>query len=298
MYVITGATSRTGNRIARQLLQAGQPVRVIGRSAARLQALVEMGAQAAIAEPTDADALTLAFEGSHAAWIMLQPNYIADSTDFRGFQRDVTQALSIALDRTSVTHAVVLSSWGAGHASGNGPVAGLHDLEVMLAGHPGLNVLNLRAGYFMENTLSFVDTILADGVVASPFRSDLPLPLLTTDDIAGVAARRLLALDFSSQQSLELHGAEHLTLQEMTRRIGVSIGRPQLAYRQIDEATFVASMKASGVSDNVAGLMREVVAGMNSGLIGTEQPRTDASTGPTTYDDFIRDALIPMLNRD
>ncbi|NWD78720.1 epimerase, partial [Pseudomonas gingeri] len=48
MYVITGATSRTGSQIARRLLAAGQPVRVIGRSAERLQGFVDLGAEASV----------------------------------------------------------------------------------------------------------------------------------------------------------------------------------------------------------------------------------------------------------
>lgn len=295
MYVITGATSRTGSQIARRLLQEGKSVRVIGRNAERLKDLADLGADAFVAEPTDAHALTRAFDGADAAWVMLQPNYVIDSPDFRGFQDRVIAALSAALGASSIKHVVALSSWGAGLASGNGPVAGLHALEKMLARQTGLNVLNLRAGYFMENTLPFVDSILSEGRVVSPFRGDLLLPLIATEDVAQAGADHLLALDFRGQQVLELHGAEDLSLLDMTGKIGKALGRADLAFRQIDEAAFAQSLRTAGASENIIGLMTEVVAGMNSGLIRTEQPRSMQSTGSVRYEDFLRDVLLPTL---
>ncbi|NVZ29588.1 NAD(P)H-binding protein [Pseudomonas gingeri] len=296
MYVITGATSRTGSQIARRLLAAGQPVRVIGRSAERLQGFVDLGAEASVAEPTDALALARAFQGAKAAWIMLQPNYVIDSPDFRAFQDSVTRALSAALLQSPVTHAVVLSSWGADLPSGNGPVAGLHVLERRLAAHSGLNVLNLRAGYFMENTLSFADSILAEKVVLSPFDPEVRMPLVAIDDIVEAAVEQLLRLDFSGQQALELQGHEDLCLGEATRRIGQVIGRPDLEFRQISEQAFVDGLLAAGASDSIIGLMCEVVVAINGGLIRARQPRSSKTTGTVRYEDFVRRSLLPRLD--
>ncbi|QEI06236.1 NAD(P)H-binding protein [Pigmentiphaga aceris] len=297
MYVITGATSRTGSQIARHLLQQGKAVRVIGRSAARLQDLVDLGAQAFEADPADAQALVQAFHGADAAWVMLQPNYVLDSPDFRAFQDSIIAALSEALAASSVQHVVALSSWGAGLFRGNGPVAGLHAMEQMLSSHDDLHVMNLRAGYFMENTLPFVDSILSHGAVLSPFNGDLKLPLIATEDVAQAAAEHLLLRDFSGKHVQELHGAEDLSLLEVTKKIGAAIGRPDLPFRQITEAAFAQSLREAGASENIIGLMTEVVAGINSGLIRAEQPRGAQSTGSVHFEDFMRDALLPKLGQ-
>ena len=296
MYVITGATSRTGNQIACRLPAAGQSVRVIGRSAERLQALADLGAEVVVAEPADAMALAQAFRGVKAAWIMLQPNYIIDSPDFRAFQDSVIGALSAALLQSSLTHAVVLSSWGADLPSGNGPVAGLHALERRLAAHSSLNVLNLRAGYFMENTLSFADSILAEQTVLSPFDPKVRMPLVAIEDIVEAAVEHLLQLDFSGQQALELQGHEDLCLGEATRRIGQLIGRPDLVFRQISEQAIVDGLLAAGASTSIIGLMCEVVSAINGGLIRARQPRSSKTTGTVRYEDFARQSLLPRLN--
>lgn len=40
MYVITGATGQTGNKVAEKLLAQGEQVRVVGRDAKRLEPFV------------------------------------------------------------------------------------------------------------------------------------------------------------------------------------------------------------------------------------------------------------------
>ena len=104
MYVITGATSNSGGAVARALLAQGASVRVIGRSLDRLQPLLDRGAHAFVADPSDPAAMLEAFDGASAAWIMLQPNYIADSSDFRAYQDGLIGGIAGALRRSSVRH--------------------------------------------------------------------------------------------------------------------------------------------------------------------------------------------------
>src|SRR6202142_4748316 len=73
MYVILGATGNTGSIIANCLLSAGKKVRVVGRDPGRLQRFVDKGAQAFTATVSNAAALTKAFSGARAAYLMLPP---------------------------------------------------------------------------------------------------------------------------------------------------------------------------------------------------------------------------------
>ena len=45
MYVVIGASGNTGHVVARNLLARGQKVRLVGRSATKLQALAADGAE-------------------------------------------------------------------------------------------------------------------------------------------------------------------------------------------------------------------------------------------------------------
>ena len=73
IYVILGASGNTGSIIANDLLLKGKKVRVVGRDAGRLQRFVDKGAEALTADLSDVAALNRAFNGAHAAYLMLPP---------------------------------------------------------------------------------------------------------------------------------------------------------------------------------------------------------------------------------
>ena len=95
MYVITGATGNIGRAIAETLLTQGQPVRVIGRDAAKLQALVDRGAQARAGSLDDAAFLREAFAGATAVFVMTPPAYTAE--DVRARANEVGAVVGEAL---------------------------------------------------------------------------------------------------------------------------------------------------------------------------------------------------------
>src|SRR5580658_9197608 len=131
-YVILGATGNTGSIIANVLLSKGKKVRVVGRDAGRLQSFVRKGAEAFRANVSDAAALTKAFSGARAAYLMLPP-----ITSREDQERD-SDGIAKAAKESGLGYAVHLSSYGAHVAEGTGPVAGLHSSEQKLNAINGL----------------------------------------------------------------------------------------------------------------------------------------------------------------
>src|SRR5580658_6054863 len=109
MYVITGATGNTGSIVAEKLLARGEKVRVIGRDAKRLARFTHKGAEAFVADATDAGALTKAFSGAKATYAMIPPNIGAPNV--RAYQEQVNDALASAIEKNGLKYAVVLSSF-------------------------------------------------------------------------------------------------------------------------------------------------------------------------------------------
>ena len=107
MYVILGASGNTGSIIANFLLLKGEKVRVIGRNARRLQRFVTKGANAFTADLSDAVALTNAFTGARAAYLMLPP-----ITSREDQEREI-DAISKAVKESGLRYALHLSSYGA-----------------------------------------------------------------------------------------------------------------------------------------------------------------------------------------
>jgi len=291
MYTILGATGNTGSIIANTLLANKQKVRVVGRSANKLQSFVSKGAEAFVADLTDAEALTRAFTGARAAYVLIPPDL--SSTDYRAYQDRVSDAIRAAIERAGVPHAVTLSSIGADKKEGTGPVAGLHDLEQKLNAVSGLNVVHLRTVYFMENLLLQVSVIKGFGIIGAPLPGDLKLAMIATKDIGAAAAEALLKLDFSGEQTRELQGQRDVSYNEVTPIIGKAIGKPDLNFVQLPPEQFRSAVQQSGISANVADLVLEMCGAMISGHMKALEQRSARNTTPTSIETLVKDTFLP-----
>lgn len=291
MYVITGATGNTGSIIAKTLLSSGEKVRVIGRSADRLKTLSAKGAEAFVCDVNDATSLTKAFTGARAVYAMIPPSMTSE--DYRADQDKATNAIAQAIEQAAVEYVVSLSSVGADKPDRTGPVAGLHYLEQKLNRVPGLNALHLRPGYFMENTLAQIGVIQTMGLTAGPLLPDLPISMIATRDIGAAAAKALLALDFSGKQTCELLGERDLSYVEATTIIGRAIGKPDLKYVQLPDEQVRQAFLQMGISANVADLILEMSAAMNSGHMKPLEGRTAENSTPTSYESFVAEEFVP-----
>ena len=291
MYVVLGASGNTGHVVANNLLARGQKVRAVGRNAAHLQPLAAKGAETFIADVTDANALAKAFHQAEAAYVLIPPN--TTSTDPLGYANRVSDAIASAVQNSKTRNVVALSSIGAELSSGTGPVAGLHNLEQKLNQVNSANVLYLRAGYFMENTLPQVNAIRQMGSVAGPLRPDLKLPRIATRDIGNAAADNLLHPVFRGKQTRELLGQRDLTYTEVATIIGKAIGKPELKYVQVPDDQFRSVLVQMGMSEQFARLLLEMTAALNAGEMHALEPRTPQNTTPTSFETFAAEVFVP-----
>jgi len=296
MYVVTGATGNTGSTVARKLLAQGKKVRVVGRNADRLAPLVSAGAEPFVGEPTDKDALTKAFIGAQAVYVMMPPNF--SSQDYRKYQDQVTEAVASAIEKNRVKYAVSLSSIGADKAEKTGPILGLRRLEERLNQISGLNVFHLRAAYFMENTVAQASVIPTLGAAAGPLRPEHRIPMIATRDIGEFAAEVLLGLEFAGQQVQELHGQRDLSYADVTAIIGKAIGKPDLKYRQLTGEQFRGALMQMGMSESIAGLIVEMSAALDSGHCRPLEARSPRNTTPTSYETFVAEEFLPVYRKN
>jgi uncharacterized protein YbjT (DUF2867 family) len=286
-YVILGATGNTGSIIADTLLLRGKKVRVVGRDLERLQRFVRKGAEAFTADMSDADTLTKAFSGARAAYLMLPPITSREDQEREG------DAIAKAVKESGLRHAVNLSSYGAHVPEGTGPVMGLHSSEQKLNAIGVLNVLHLRAAYFMENNLAAIGMIQGMGIFGHALLPDLKLPMITTRDVGDYAARRLLDLDFSGKQTRELLGERDLSMTEVTAVIGRGIGNPDLRYEQFSYDQVQQALTQSGFSPKKAAVYIEMFRAINAGVLAAQELRSLENTTPTSFEKFAQDVFAP-----
>jgi len=288
MYVILGASGNTGTIIANFLLLKGEKVRVVGRDVARLQRFVRKGAEAFTADVSDAAALTKAFGGARAAYLMLPP--ITSRED----QERESDAIAKAVKASGLRHAVYLSSYGAHVPEGTGPVTGLHSSEQKLNAISDLNVLHLRAAYFMENNLAAIDMIHGMGMFGHALLPDLKLPMIATRDVGDYAAQRLLDLDFHGKQTRELLGERDLSMTEATAAIARGIGKPDLRYEQFTYDQVQQGLEQMGMPAKKAAVYIEMFRAINAGVLAAQEPRSTENSTPTSFEKFVQDVFAPM----
>src|ERR1700680_823025 len=290
MYVILGASGNTGSIVADFLLSKGHKVRVVGRDAGRLQRFLRKGAEAVTADVSDAARLTKAFSGARAAYLMLPP--ISSRED----QERESDAIAKAAKESGLRYAVHLSSYGAQVPEGTGPVTGLHSSEQKLNAISGLNVLHLRAAYFMENNLAAIGMIRRMGIFGNALLPDLKLPMIATRDVGDYAAQRLLNLDFSGKQTRELLGERDLSMTEATAVIARGIGKPDLRYQQFPYEQVQQVLEQMGMPPKKAAVYIEMFNAMNTGVLAALEPRSPENSTPTSFEQFVQDVFAPAYH--
>jgi uncharacterized protein YbjT (DUF2867 family) len=288
LYVILGATGNTGSIVADVLLSKGNKVRVVGRDSGRLKPFVNKGAEALTADFGDAAALTKALSGARAAYLLLPP---AKSPEEQ--ERD-SDAVAKAAKESRVRYAVHLSSYGAQLAEGAGPVSGLHSSEQKLNAIDDLNVLHVRAAYFIENNLAGLGMIHHMGIFGNALLPDIKLPMAATRDVGNYVAQRLLDLDFSPKQTREVLGERDLTMTETTAVIARGIGKPDLRYQQFPYDQVQQVLVQLGVPPKGAAMYIEMYRAINAGALVPLEPRSRENTTPTSIERFVQDVFAPV----
>lgn len=283
MIAVMGSTGKTGRVVAKRLLAAGKAVRALGRSAPRLQPLVDQGAAPAVGDVTQPEYLTSAFEGVEAVYVMIPPDYA--QPDLRRFYNRVGDSIVLALTRAHVERVVFLSSLGAELEEGTGPIAGLHDVEVRLAAL-GIDVLDLRPGYFYENLYAAVGQVKQHGVNGGAIEPDVPVSMTAARDIGDAAAHELLRGEFRGVSVRELLGPRDYTMTEASRILGQAIGKPDLPYVRFPDDAVANVLMAAGFSQGAARAIVELSHALSTRRVRSLQGRTPSTTTATPLEAF------------
>jgi uncharacterized protein YbjT (DUF2867 family) len=222
MYVITGITGKVGGTIGCTLHAAGLPVRAVVRNLEKGRVLAAQGYDVAMAEIDDARALTKAFHGAEAIFIMLPPNY--DPVPEFAEAKALSSVLYESLMQAKPKRVVCLSTIGA-HAEEENLLHHLRIMEQKLQDLP-MPVAFLRPGWFMENSLWDIGPAKTMGIVPSFLQPlDKPVPMVATADVGRVAAE-LLQQTWTGVKKIELEGPVRISPIEVASMLSDILGKP------------------------------------------------------------------------
>jgi uncharacterized protein YbjT (DUF2867 family) len=294
MITVLGATGHVGEKIADILNKKGEKVRLVARSAERLRPFVGKQVQALAGDALDTEFLVKAFKDTDAVFTLIPPNFKTEK--FLNYADKIGESIARALEIARVNYVVNLSSTGAELPEGTGPIAGLNHMEKRLNRVKGLNVLHVRAGFFMENLMSNIDLIRSKGINGGAGRGDLKLPMIATKDIAEYAAEYLIKRDFTGSSVRYLLGQRDLSMIEATEIIGRKINKPDLVYVMFPYDEAEKGMIAAGLSPDMSRLYVEMSRAFNEGRIKAEK-RTTENTTPTSFETFCDEVFVPVYSQ-
>jgi uncharacterized protein YbjT (DUF2867 family) len=292
MIAILGATGNVGKKVADLLIKKGESLRLIARSVDRLKSMVGRKVETMAGDVNDTEFLIKAFKDVDSVFTLIPPNPKAES--FIPYADKVGESIRRALENAKVKHVVNLSSIGAELTEATGPITGLHRQEERLNRIKDVNVLHIRAAYFMENLLGSVDLIKTKGIAGSAVRGDFKFPMIATKDIAAFAAERLVKRDFKDSSVHYLLGERDLSLTEATEIIGKKVGKPGLAYVLFPYEEAEKGMVAMGLSPDMSKRYAEMARAFNDGKVKAEQ-RTKTNTTPTSIEAFCDEVFVPVF---
>lgn len=283
MFVVSGANGNTGRVVATTLLGQGQPVTVLVRDPAKGTHWLAKGAKVAAISLDDTPALTELLSTAHGAYLLSPPDPAAP--DFLAERVVFSHKLATAVKASGIPHIVFLSSVGAQHAHGTGPIRNLHNAENVLA-EAAKGATFLRAAYFLDNWAAGVGTASTDGVLHNFLTPGRAIPMISTIDIGRFAAEHLLS-PVTGPRVVEIAGPAEYTPEDIATTFSTALKKPVRLLTHPMEA-LVPTFLSFGFSLNGAGLIREMMEGINSGMVDYERGSRAFRRGTVTAGEAIR----------
>jgi uncharacterized protein YbjT (DUF2867 family) len=267
MLVVAGASGRIGGLTVEALIRRGHKVRALVRTRERAERLERMHAEVVCVDFFDTESLAKALKGATSAFLLLPTP--PPEADFLATNELLVGSLTSAVKRAMLPALVLLSSVGAQHPTGTGPVVSLHHAEKALS-RQAKSVTFLRAA----SALEWWAPLLLDAIDSGklPFFGHIhrAFPQVGARDVAEAAA---LALEKSppGTRTIEVAGAQNWSPEEVAHTLASLLGQSIHAEARApeDEAAYLEHV---GLSAARASLFAERSQALARGLLQFAHP--------------------------
>jgi uncharacterized protein YbjT (DUF2867 family) len=292
MIVVTTPTGNIGQQVLENILDSGEPIRVIARDPSRLLEKTRKRVEVVQGSHGNINVVNQAFSGADSVFWVVPPQPHSESVEaaYVGFTRPACDAFR----SQGVGRVVGVSALGRGLAVARN--AGLVTASLAMDDLIASTRVSYRAltmPSFMDNILRQIEPIKSRGMFFWPISGDRKLPTCATRDIAAVAAKLLLDPSWSGHGSVPVLGPEDLSFNDMAQIMSEVLGKP-VRFQQISLEAFKARLIEQGVSAAMAQGVVAMMAAKNEGLDNAE-PRTPQSTSPTSFRQWCEEVLKPAV---
>ncbi len=292
MIVVTTPTGQIGNQVLENVLLGSEPVRVIARNPDALASDTIARVEVVAGSHGDPEVVDKAFEGADSVFWLCPPDSRAPSAEVAYV--DFTRPAAAAIDRHKVARVVGISALGRGAPTAEhaGLVTASLAMDDLLAS-TSASYCAVTNPSFVDNLLRQVESIRTQGAFFLPVDGDLKQPAAATRDIAAAAAGLLLDHSWSGDRELPVMGPEDISFNEMAAIMTDVLDRPIRFQRTPDDA-YIERLRSFGMSEAMAQATLDMWTAYGEGL-DLEEPRTAASTTPTSFRQWCEDTLKPAI---
>jgi len=278
LFLITGATGKTGAHTVRLLREQGRNVRALVHSLDdRSDRLAQQGADVVEGDLLDFPSVSAATAGVTAAYFNypIRPGLIEATVNF-------AQAASEA-----GVHAVVNMSQISARREAGSKAARQHWIAERLLDRSAFVTTHLRPTFFIEWLNQFWVRDGDQGIYRLPMADVRHAPIAAVDQ-ANVIAAILQNPDPHDRQVYPLFGAEELDWYGIAAKVGDTLGIP-VRYEPIEIPTFAAGLTAAGAGAHIVQHLSNVTQDYRNGVFSGMNNLIEVIGGsaPTTVEEHV-----------
>jgi uncharacterized protein YbjT (DUF2867 family) len=286
MNIIQGASGQVGSAIVTNLVKKGEPVKGIVRSKEKAEQLKKKGADSAIADVFDQQAITEALEKGSTLFVITPETGKGD--DILGDTKKSLQNIRKAIEKSPVKKVVGLSSIGAQYDKGTGNLLMSYFLEHAFK-DLDIEQSYIRPAYYYSNWMAYLPVVKESGILPTFFPVDLSIPMISPMDVAKFATD-IITNDDSGNKIYEASGPASVSSAGVAEAFSKALHKDVKA-KQIPRDQWPSTLKKIGFSEDAIKNYIEMTDMVISGRIHAENQGTVALKGKTTLQEYINSAV-------
>ena len=290
MIVVTTPTGKIGSQVVRNLLSAGEAVRVIVRDAAKLAPEIRERVEFVEGSHDDAAVVAKACEGAESYFLLVPPSFTV--TDGAAYYMRFTTPLIQAIQQGAVKRVVAVSAAGRGVPLRAGVVSDSLAKDEAIE-QTGVDFRALWCPGFYENMLRQVEAIKHKGAFFWPGIPDMKTRHAATRDIAATGATLLLDRSWTGQGGVGVFGPEDLSWNDIAQIMTDVLGAP-VRFQPVPYEAYEKQLMQYGASKEFAASLVEMHEAKDKGLDNAE-PRSAENTTPTSFRQWCEEVLKPAV---
>lgn len=281
-YVVLGASGHIGSVVAKRLLADGHEVIAVVRDAEKAAALKSAGAEIAVVDVGDVQALRATLRRGRRAFLLNPPAPVNMDTDAE--ENRTAAAIADAVGGSGLEKVLAESTYGAQPGEAIGDLSVLWNFERAI-GASSIPLAINRGAYYFTNFDMLLDQA-REGTITTMFPAHLAIPMVSPSDL-GVAAARRLAGPVEDTGVKYVEGPEHYSFDDVAAAFADALGHA-VVVKTLERSQWEGYFFEAGFSERAA---RAYVRMTEASLNGLEMP-SQPVRGETTLADHIA-RLVP-----